>query len=297
MYTDIYYFTGTGNSLAAARDLAKRLSASLTPIPSAIERERVNTEAERIGVVFPVYHQGVPSIVRRFIQKIDNIDKKYVFAVCTYGDSPGISMEYLDGIIRTEGGRLAAGFSVHMPYNFITPSVTLKDFFRSFILRGIPEEKRNKLFADWEIQVAEICRSIEQGKAGILETKANTIEHLVDTLNLRETLQKNAWLKIAGFKGHTDLPFRESLQVMDFGFSCDDRCNRCGVCSKVCPVGNIETTEGRPVWRHHCELCFACLQWCPKESIQFSKRTRQGQRYHHPDITLSDMLEHAARKS
>jgi len=28
--------------------------------------------------------------------------------------------------------------------------------------------------------------------------------------------------------------------------------------------------DGRPVWQHHCEQCFACLQWCPKEAIQNS---------------------------
>lgn len=285
----IYYFSGTGNSLVVARDIAEKINGQFISIPSVIHQESIKTEADMIGIVFPMYHHGVPLIIKRFINKMDNLDKKYIFGVCTYGESPGICLKYLERIIKSHDGKLAAGFAVQMPYNYIFPSFVLKDFFNSFVLREISTEKQQKMFGHWRKKLEKICEYVQARKEGELETKAEVIEHLVGSL-LRETLQKSVWLKVAGFKGKTNLPFQESIQLMDYGFRCDDKCNRCGICSKICPVQNIKMFDGRPVWQHHCEQCFACLQWCPKEAIQFSSRTAQGKRYHHPDVKLSDMM-------
>lgn len=285
----IYYFSGTGNSLVVARDIAEKINGQFISIPSVIHQEIIKTEADMIGIVFPMYHHGVPLIIKRFINKMDNLEKKYIFGVCTYGDSPGICLKYLDRMMKSRGGKLAAGFAVNMPYNYIFPSFVLKDFFHSFVLRKISKEKQQKMFDHWKQKLEIICEYVQARKEGELETKADVIEHLVDSL-LRETLQKSVWLKVAGFKGHTNLPFQESIQLMDHGFKCDEKCSRCGICSKICPVKNINMVDGRPVWQHHCEQCFACLQWCPKEAIQFSNRTSRGKRYHHPDVKLSDMM-------
>jgi ferredoxin len=243
-----------------------------------------------VGIVFPVYHKGLPLIVSRFVQKLSSLEQKYVFGVCTYGDSPGISLKYLDRLIRSNGGMLAAGFAVRMPYNYITPSPVVRNFYKSFILRQIPLEDRQNMYAEWESRLSGICRHILAKGTNRLEMKAKIVEHLVDSLNLRETLQKRMWLKIGGFHGKTDLPFLESRQLMDNAFQSDDKCSGCGTCARLCPVGDIELTDGRPVWRHNCEQCFACLHWCPNAAIQFGTGTTNGKRYHHPGVKLSDMM-------
>jgi NAD-dependent dihydropyrimidine dehydrogenase PreA subunit len=108
---------------------------------------------------------------------------------------------------------------------------------------------------------------------------------------------KKAWLRIAGYNESTDLPFLESIKLMDHGFRADENCTGCGTCEKVCPVGDIKMEGGRPVWLHKCTQCFACLQWCPKEAIQFGKGTSGRKRYHHPDVKLSDMMKQSDRKT
>ena len=290
MSMDIYYFSGTGNSLVVARDIAQKTNGKLISIPSVMDKESVKTDAEVIGIVFPVYHQRIPFIIRRFVGKMDNLDKKYLFGVCTYGDSPRLAIKYLEKIVKLQGGKLAAGFAVDMPYNYITPSFTLKGFFKSFVLKEISVEKQQELFTNWKKKLDSIYEFIHTQKEGRFETSAELIEQLVDLLNLRETLQKSIWLKIAGYEGKTRLSFLESKQLMDYGFKCDDKCNGCKICSKICPVRNIKMVDDRPVWQHHCEQCFACLQWCPREAIQFGSKTSHGKRYHHPDVKLSDML-------
>ena len=287
---EIYYFSGTGNSLVVARDITRKIEGKLIAIPQAIQKENIHPEGDALGIVFPVYHQGLPNIVNKFIDKLDNIPKKYIFAVCTYGNSPGISLEYLDKSIKTKGGKLSAGFAVKMPYNYVTPSLVLKDFFSSFKLSEIDPDNCQRIYNNWQKKLEYIYEFIKDRKKGKIETTARVIEKMVDFLNLRETLQKKIWLKIANFQGSTVLSFRESIQLMDCGFQLNESCNGCGTCVKVCPVDNIIMDNNKPVWQHHCEQCFACLQWCPQEAIQFSKKTSYGRRYHHPEVNLSDVI-------
>jgi flavodoxin len=42
---EIYYFSGTGNSLAVDRDMAETLGARLMPMASVLDEENIHTEA------------------------------------------------------------------------------------------------------------------------------------------------------------------------------------------------------------------------------------------------------------
>jgi MinD superfamily P-loop ATPase len=77
---------------------------------------------------------------------------------------------------------------------------------------------------------------------------------------------------------------------MDVSFRSDEKCDGCGICSRIYPVNNIKMVTNMPSWQHHCERCMACLQWCPKETIQFDKDSIGRKRYHHPDVKISHML-------
>jgi MinD superfamily P-loop ATPase len=47
--------------------------------------------------------------------------------------------------------------------------------------------------------------------------------------------------------------------------------------------------EEKPVWKHHCELCCACIHFCPVEAIQYGPKTKKRGRYCHPALKLADM--------
>ena len=69
MKTTIYYFTGTGNSLKAAKDLCEKLnSCELTPIAKFLEMEDPESTSEKIGFFFPLYYSGLPKIVLDFVK-------------------------------------------------------------------------------------------------------------------------------------------------------------------------------------------------------------------------------------
>lgn len=65
----IFYFTGTGNSLYAAR----QLSENPISIPQAIHQESLTFTGDQIGIVTPVYGHEVPSMVKEFLKKRSSI--------------------------------------------------------------------------------------------------------------------------------------------------------------------------------------------------------------------------------
>lgn len=71
-------------------------------IGSMMNAERIRTDANVIGIVFPVHNVvngGVPSIIRRFVSKLDGIAATYIFAVCTSGGGSGDALVNLEKII------------------------------------------------------------------------------------------------------------------------------------------------------------------------------------------------------
>ena len=73
MKTIIYYFTGTGNSLAVAKKIAAALGdCELVPIASLQKTNGdIVPQADRVGIVCPVYFSGLPVMVDSFAQRLD----------------------------------------------------------------------------------------------------------------------------------------------------------------------------------------------------------------------------------
>ena len=43
------------------------------------------------------------------------------------------------------------------------------------------------------------------------------------------------------------------------------KCVSCGICTKICPVDNIQSTSSGAVIGPRCSRCLACLHWCPHQ--------------------------------
>ncbi|MFX0071984.1 MAG: EFR1 family ferrodoxin, partial [Candidatus Hermodarchaeota archaeon] len=121
MQTTIYYFTGTGNSLKVAKDLAQKLEeCELIPIAKVWQTEDLESTSINIGFIFPLYYSGMPKIVYDFINKIDLNKSNYFFTVVTSAeDIIEFPLQQLAKILKTKGKTLNAGFVINMPNNFI----------------------------------------------------------------------------------------------------------------------------------------------------------------------------------
>ena len=260
MKTVIYYFTGTGNSLAAARKIAAVLGETeLIPIASLADTPGAATPgADRVGIVCPVYDCGVPVMVARFAERLDLSRAEYTFAVVTMGGIGVSALHQLDRILRERQGRgLDAAFAVRMPGNFPP------------LMRSVPGEKCGKTLGRADRRLTEIAEAIASGRS--VSPGFAPISGLVNALSYG-SLAKSA--HNAGER-----------------FSVSDACTGCGTCVRVCPAGNLTLVDGRPAWGRKCEFCCACLHFCPTETIQLHVMlgTEGRGRYRHPDLTVADM--------
>ncbi len=252
----IFYFTGTGNSLFLARQLALELGdAEVTSIPSVIDQDLEFGE-EAVGIVFPVYCFGIPLIISRFIRKLPRNENKYYFALCNAASLSGGAIPIAAKEFKQHGLKLSAGFITHMPSNFIPFG------------GAEPEKKQRKKFAKAENKLKQVSE--------IVRNRQNRLEKSFFLIDWVGRMFGPVWVK-----GNP----KEAKK-----FRVDDKCDGCGVCVKVCPVDNIELAGGKPEWGMVCEQCLACLQWCPQEAIQIGKCSDKRKRYHHPDVKLSEMF-------
>ena len=89
----IYYFTGTGNSQAAAGFFSSRMGEDMKSMAEAIKKKEFTCEIgenETLGLVFPVYYWGLPTVVVHFLSHLKLTGKRpYVWAVITCGSGTG----------------------------------------------------------------------------------------------------------------------------------------------------------------------------------------------------------------
>ncbi|MBR5680773.1 MAG: EFR1 family ferrodoxin, partial [Clostridia bacterium] len=120
----IYYFSSTGNTLAAAREFAAKLGD--TELISIADLDRAGevdlSDAETAGIFFPVYCFGLPGIVQKFISRIVKGSGKYVYSLCTCGGMKGSAAYILEALLKERDIKLAISFSLTMPSNYIPRS-------------------------------------------------------------------------------------------------------------------------------------------------------------------------------
>lgn len=246
----IFYFSGTGNSLKVAKDIAAAIEDC--ELISMGKSHMLSGTYERIGFVYPVYGGGMPGVVERFVKALDLSANKnsFIFAVCTSGSGAAGGLTSISKIIGGKGGKLSYGEAIRCSSNNV-----------GLFVMGIDADNKAKAQSQATKQV---------------------IKH-IQSLTAKSPHKFNP---LALIHGH----FIKSLANKDKEFNVNEDCNDCATCSKVCPVENIKMQDGKPIFLHHCEQCFACIQWCPKQAINIKDKTQNRGRYHHPDITLSDMI-------
>jgi len=254
----IFYFSGTGNSLQVAKDMAVQLGdTDLISIPRLMNNNQIKVESESIGIIFPVYMCGLPLIVDNFIKKLNINNSTYVFAVANFGGMPGNALKQVNDLIKTKGAELNAGFIINMPGNYIV------------MYGAISKEDQIKAFEKEKIKVQQMVEIIKAKKNNEYEKSKIVIDRLIGPIFYKKI---------------------NKIHTKDKLFLAKDNCNGCGVCEKVCSVNNIEIKNGKPNWNNNCEQCMACIQYCPQEAIEYDKKTIGRKRYRNPNITVQEMI-------
>ena len=259
MKTRLYVFTGTGNSLWVARQLATELKEATLEFMPYLSKN-FKAEAYALGIVFPVHIWGLPMRVIRFVEHLQVKPNPYFFALAVNAGQPAATLLQMKKLMSARQLSLAMGYSFVMPTNYI------------------PWGGPGPIDAQ-QRRYQEARRKVQAMAGLILRREQKRVE--------KGPLWQNilfSWFYKMSF------PY---VYKLDKNFWVDPKCNSCGICAQVCPAQNVEMSNGKPVWLHRCEQCLACLQWCPQEAIQYGKKTVRYSRYRHPEINLKDMLEQA----
>lgn len=154
----IFYFSGTGNSAWAARQLARLTGDTACDITTLKELPDMDS-AKQLGFVFPVYAWGAPEVMGAFVKKLPS-PQVFTFGVCTCGSDAGLAMKQLSRLYP-----LSCSYSLVMPNNYIIGSDTDDE---GEILRKLTAARSELERISGEIQRREpVYRVHEGGLAGI----------------------------------------------------------------------------------------------------------------------------------
>ncbi len=245
----IYYFSGTGNSRLVAKRLGELLQDRLSPMLSPEEPEE-----DILGLVFPVYAWGIPSVVEKFVRESLRayiLNKgTYIYAVMTCGDDVGYADAVLEkALLRHCGLALQAVFSVCMPNTYVA-------------LPGFDVDSR------------ELARSK-------IAQAASELPLIAQAVSGRERVTRLVRGAFPRLKTYAIRPLFNRFLVTDKRLHANaQKCTACGKCMRSCPVGNISRdSEGRPVWQGHCAGCLACYHTCPSHAVGYGSMTEgKGQK-------------------
>lgn len=246
----IFYFTATGNSLY----IAKQLGDEPVSIPQIIKNPDLTFEADKIGIVCPVYGHEMPKMVKEFIKKA-TFKTDYFYIILTYGMLHGGAAELANMYVQSVGKKVDYAATIVMVDNFL-PNFDMER--QCAINKKIPENL-SKIKSDITAKI----RRIE--KTGF----------------------KNRMIH----KGYTTMVKNHDETVWS-KFKVEDSCTLCGTCAKVCPVGTINL-EGKKAEHtlKNCQACYACVHACPQKAIKFTiDEKNPNVRYRNENITLSEII-------
>jgi len=247
----IFWFSGTGNSLYAAKVLSKELGdIPLSQITSAAApTEAVGGEGAVVGIVYPVYYWNMPRAVNAFVDALRIKSGTYIFAIITMGAPTGIAgVSAVKKAMQRKGLKLIYGKGIKMPDNYV--------------LLYNPTDP-------------DICEPTLDDNDKTLRQFASEIKAEVQSVS-SIPINLNSLYK--------------NIERLDTKFTVSDSCTGCGLCKKICSVGNIELVENKPVWQHRCEHCVACISWCPAKAIEYGNKTQKRFRYHNPRIKAEELF-------
>ncbi|HMK53454.1 MAG TPA: EFR1 family ferrodoxin [Methanobacteriaceae archaeon] len=270
MDTEIYYFSGTGNSLHVAKELQKRIpDTKIIPIVSLLNKEVIETKSGSVGFIFPIHLAMSPAPVRKFLEKIDLKSTEYIFAVVTRAGSQHRAFIDLGKILKKKGKILDSCFTLNMASN-------------------------DPKFEDWHAATEEEIADLESS----VQNNLDVIQNIV--INKEKSREKDANFTVpmpAFSILSLILPFLNRFYNVEF--YADSKCERCGTCEKVCLSGKVKMVDGKPVWQKdvQCFSCHACLNYCPEHAVQIRSTkllksfTDKNGRYSHPYATKEDIVK------
>jgi len=231
------YLSGTGNTKHCVELLVKLIDNEARCVP--LEHPQIKGLLENEDTIFlgyPTQFSNAPMMVRDFIKNNSSIwqDKK-VFCLNTMGLFSGDGTGCVARLLKKYGAVILGGVQIKMP-DSVCDSKLLK--------KSIEENKAIVRAADARIkQIAEQILEDSYPQEGL-----SFIAHVKGLFGQR------LWFY------HKTIGYTDKLKI-------SDECIGCGLCSRECPMGNIEIKNGKAIPGGQCTMCYRCISLCPQKAI------------------------------
>lgn len=232
------YFSGTGNTKFCIERFLEVLGTGDRAFPTE-DKAAVSALSEDNDIVFayPVYYSNLPKIVRDFTDGNSALwQGKNVFVIATMGlfsgDGAGVSAR----LLKKYGANITGGLHIKMP-----------DCIGDVKLLKKPTEENRRI-------IAAAADKIGKAAAAFLDNKPprdglNALYHAAGLFGQRLWFYNKT-------KSHTKNPRIDSA-----------KCVGCGVCERLCPMGNIKVEGDLAVSGERCTMCYRCFSECPQKAI------------------------------
>ncbi len=241
-------FTGTGNTLVAAEQLARRLAAAgknvrLVPMEKPDQLAAAFDRDATLGLAVPVACFTTYPTVWRFLGALPEGEGRGVFFLATMGGMGAGMQGPVGRTLERKGYRLLAASTVAACGNYGSTAPA--------------DDGREAAFARMRATVDAFAERLLAGRGGWSRGRFNPL---------------SAFCYWAGQRGISFRFFRRLFRAtVDRA-----RCTGCGTCAALCPERAITLRDGKAEIGDACESCQRCVGFCPSAAVGFpGKPVRQ----------------------
>jgi len=233
---DFYYYSGTGNTLLVTKEMVKVFEQNTITVHMhrIEETDPGSTRTDTtVGLAFPVAFQSTFPFLWDFFRALPVCKGTEIFMIDTMMSFSGAIVGPLKKLLRRKGYHCIGAKEIIMPSNWFPKTINNKK----------NEEK--------------VIKGMEQARTYALDLihgrsvwrRAPVLSDLLYRLCCNSYMMRNV----------NTAPGRRIAVDRD-------KCTSCGLCSRLCPIGNITMNEN-PRWSDKCQTCMRCLCFCPEGAV------------------------------